>query len=185
MRQSDPLLASIPPASGLAKLFEQNRAQVRRFVLARLRNEADVDDVLQDLWIKLRDAKTGPIENGAAYLFRMANNLLIDRAREAMRRQRREQSWSDETLGRFEGTRDVADQALAADEAIASRQESDRVSAAIRQLPPGAQTVLRLHKIEGLSHAEIAAQLGISRNGVEKHMGVAMKHLRRALKDCG
>ena len=40
-----------------------------------------------------------------------------------------------------------------------------------------------MHKFDGLSHAEIAARLGISRSGVEKHIAVAMVHLRRALKD--
>jgi DNA-directed RNA polymerase specialized sigma24 family protein len=41
--------------------------------------------------------------------------------------------------------------------------------------------VLRLHKFDGLSHGEVAARLGISKSAVEKHMAVAMAHLRRLL----
>ncbi len=40
-----------------------------------------------------------------------------------------------------------------------------------------------MHKIEGLTHGEVAARLGISRSAVEKHMAVAMTHLRRLLAD--
>jgi len=43
--------------------------------------------------------------------------------------------------------------------------------------------VLKMHKLDGLSHGEVAAQLGISKSAVEKHMAVAMAYLRRLLKD--
>jgi RNA polymerase sigma-70 factor (ECF subfamily) len=38
-----------------------------------------------------------------------------------------------------------------------------------------------MHKFEGLSHPEVAAQLGISRSAVEKHMMAALKHLLASL----
>ncbi|MEG8041644.1 sigma factor-like helix-turn-helix DNA-binding protein [Sphingomonas sp. LR59] len=43
--------------------------------------------------------------------------------------------------------------------------------------------VFRRHKIVGLSHAEVAAEFGISRSAVEKHIAVALRHLRKALND--
>ena len=58
-------------------------------------------------------------------------------------------------------------------------------TAAIAALPPGAGRALRLHRIEGLKHEEVARILGISRSGVEKHLAVAMKHLRAALLGSG
>nr|WP_299597989.1 sigma factor-like helix-turn-helix DNA-binding protein [Sphingomonas bacterium] len=48
-------------------------------------------------------------------------------------------------------------------------------------MPEGARRVFELHKIQGLSHSDVARQLGISKSGVEKHMAVAMKYLRRAM----
>ena len=59
------------------------------------------------------------------------------------------------------------------------------IEQAIARLPPGAQRALRLHRIEGHPQGEVAAMMGISRSGVEKHLAVAMRHLRDALRDCG
>ncbi|MCH3756172.1 sigma-70 family RNA polymerase sigma factor, partial [Campylobacter coli] len=67
--------------------------------------------------------------------------------------------------------------------ALIDREELARLSQAIETVPDGARRVFDLHKLKGLSHAEVAAQLGISHSGVEKHMAVAMKYLRRALAD--
>jgi len=56
---------------------------------------------------------------------------------------------------------------------------------AIEDLPHGARRALLLFRFEERSQAEIAQIMGISRSGVEKHLAVAMKHLRNALADCG
>jgi RNA polymerase sigma-70 factor (ECF subfamily) len=34
-----------------------------------------------------------------------------------------------------------------------------------------------LHKFDGLTHAETAARMGISRSAVEKHVSLALGHL--------
>ena len=52
-------------------------------------------------------------------------------------------------------------------------------------LPHGARRALLMYRFEGLGQAEIARVMGISRSGVEKHLAVAMRHLRQKLADCG
>ena len=74
-----------------------------------------------------------------------------------------------------------ADPTADAEQMLIEQEESKRLAAAIEQLPAGAQRVLRMHKLEGLGHAEVAVQLGISKSAVEKHMAAAMAHLRRRL----
>lgn len=64
-----------------------------------------------------------------------------------------------------------------------AREETAALASAIAALPQAAGRAFRLHKLDGLSHADVAEQLGISRSGVEKHIAVAMAHLRRAMKD--
>ena len=68
------------------------------------------------------------------------------------------------------------------DDVIDSRRRLSRLVDAVRELPPQCGKVFRLHKLEGRTHAEVAAELGISKSAVEKHMIAALKHLSRRLQ---
>lgn len=175
--------ADDPAATGLAALYRAHRAELLRFLVARTGDAAEAEDVVQELWLRLAAAPTGPIGNGRAYLFRMAHNLVLDRVRERTRRAARERRWSDDEHGPVPPAGEVADAHPTVEEEMVERDEAARLASAIAHLPDGARRVLRLHKIEGLSHGEVAARLGISKSGVEKHMAVAMKYLRRLLAD--
>ena len=168
-------------SQGLSKALEEHRADIRRFLVARTGNEPDADDVLSELWIKVNSGRPGPIGNPKSYLFRMANNLVLDRIREARRRERREEQWTEERYDLHSSGVEVADATPNAEQALLQQADAERLANAISRLPPGAQQVLRMHKLEDLSHGEVAARLGISKSAVEKHMAVAMTHLRRAL----
>lgn len=170
-------------AGGLAGLYQLHRAELLRFLVARTGDAAEAEDVVQDVWLRLSSAPSGPVTNGRAYLFRMAHNLVLDRVRERSRRAARERRWSDEENGPVPPSGEVADAHPSAEDAMLERDEVARLASAIAHLPEGAARVLRLHKIDGLSHGEVAARLGISKSGVEKHMAVAMKYLRKLLAD--
>lgn len=170
--------------AGLTSLFELHRGELLRFLRARCGNPAEAEDCLQELWLKSASETSGPIANGRAYLFRMANNLVLDIRRGQLRAMQRDQRWLEADGAGDAGTI-RADPDMPVDEALAQRQEAYILNQAIEQLPPGAQRALRLHRIEGHSQSEVAQIMGISRSGVEKHLVVAMKHLRAALMDCG
>lgn len=71
----------------------------------------------------------------------------------------------------------------AVDESI-SPEESMTLSAAVASLAPALRAVLVLKEIEGFSHAEIAAMLGISKGASEVRLHRAIRALReRMLKD--
>jgi RNA polymerase sigma-70 factor (ECF subfamily) len=167
----------------LSTLYGHHRAELLRFLTARTGDAAEAEDILQEVWIRASGQPPASIEHWRAYLFRTANNLVIDRVRARRRREARERRWSEEQHGPLGETEEAADPADTADIAIEARDEAHRLAAAIATLPEGARRAFELHKIDGLSHADVAARLGISRSGVEKHMAVAMKHLRRALAD--
>jgi RNA polymerase sigma-70 factor (ECF subfamily) len=167
--------------SGLAALYLQHRAELTRFLTARTGDPQEAEDVAQEIWLRLQGAAPGPVANGRAYLYRVAQNIVLDRLRERGRRARREMDWRNETVGHGGG--EPSDPAPDPEAEAAERETVARVASAIAALPEGARQAFRLHKIEGLAHAEVAARLGISRSGVEKHIAVAMKHLRRLLAD--
>jgi RNA polymerase sigma-70 factor (ECF subfamily) len=96
----------------------------------------------------------------------------------------RDRIWSDDRTLHYPGSSEAIDlEQQNAEDSLLEQEEVERLMAALKTLPDGARRVFEMHKIEGLSHVEIAARLHISKSGVEKHMAVAMKHLRRALID--
>jgi len=60
---------------------------------------------------------------------------------------------------------------------MAARQRLAQLTARLTTLPTKTQEAFRLHKFEGLSHAETAARMGVSRSAVEKYISAALKHL--------
>ncbi|HEU4959281.1 MAG TPA: RNA polymerase sigma factor [Sphingomonas sp.] len=174
---------SSPIDPALSALYRHHRAELLRFLVARTGDAAEAEDILQDVWMRAGGQRAGSVEHWRAFLFRTAHNLYIDRLRERRRRAARERRWSEEAHGPIAAGEEVADRDPAADEAIAAREEAARLASAIANLPEGARRAFELHKIDGLSHGEVAQKLGISKSGVEKHMAVAMRHLRRMLAD--
>jgi RNA polymerase sigma factor (sigma-70 family) len=178
----------ISEPAGLVAVYDQHRGDLLRFLRARTRDPAEAEDVVQELWLRLRDLRPGPISNARAYLYQMANNLVLDRARERRRRSARDQSWTEQSYALApgpDGEVQTVDPGQTPEAQLVEAEEQRALESAIAELPEGARRAFCLHKIDGLSHAEVAVRLGISRSGVEKHIAVAMKNLRRLLADCG
>ena len=85
---------------GLEGLFALHRDELLRFLTARCGNPEEAEDHLQDLWIKVSTQQAaGPIANGRAYLYRMANNLVLDQVRGRHRAMRRYRDWLEQDGG--------------------------------------------------------------------------------------
>jgi RNA polymerase sigma factor (sigma-70 family) len=175
-------VADSPELTGLAAIYQQCRPQLLRFLRARTADPSEADDIIQELWIKLQNSSVGPVANGRAYLFQVANNLVLDRVRERRRRSVRDRRWTEAAYTPAALQGEVIDPQPDPERALLEAEELQRLTAAVAGLPEGARRAFCLHKIDGLSHAEVAARLGISRSGVEKHIAVAMKHLRQAMQ---
>jgi len=177
----DPAQSGGVAPGGLERLYTQHRAQLLRFLRARTGDAAEAEDIVQELWLRLRTQHVGPVANGRAYLFQMANNLVLDRVRERQRRARRDRLWTEAVQLQAPAEGEAAAPGPAPEEALIEQEQQRQLAVLIAALPEGARRAFWMHKIEGCSHAEVARRLGISRSGVEKHIAVAMKHLRREL----
>lgn len=165
-------------ANGLEAVYHRHRTELLRLLCARTGDASEAEDIIQDLWLKARAQQSTGVNNSKAYLYRMAHNLLIDRLRERHRRMSRDHQWATDRA--MAATRNGSF-GYCVEEDAHDRDEAARLASAVARLPEGARSVFNLHKVQGLSHAEVAARLNISRSGVEKHMAVAMKYLRRQL----
>jgi RNA polymerase sigma-70 factor (ECF subfamily) len=170
-------------ADGLEAVLAAHRGELLRFLAARCGKADEAEDLLQELWLKVRDLAPGPIANGRAYLFRAANNLVLDRARARQRRMRRDRDWLDSDGSFAAGER--ASPAPDAESLLLEDEEVAVVRRAIDALPAGARRAIMLYRFEGHGQADVARIMGISRSGVEKHLALAMRRLREALRECG
>lgn len=161
--------------SPLAAAYLERREDMRRFFLARLGGRGDVEDLVQELYLKVQAVTEEPIENPPAYLYRLASNLMLDRLRRAKRAGARDGAWRQANHTTV-GTLDVAEEPDA-ESAVIARQRLEKIAEALKTLSPVTQQVFRLHKFEGLTHAETAARMGLSRSSIEKHVSLAMGHL--------
>ena len=58
-----------------------------------------------------------------------------------------------------------------------------RLTAALRKMPPEFQQTFRMHRLEGMTHKEIAATLNVSPQTVNYRIGQTVRLLREELKD--
>jgi RNA polymerase sigma factor (sigma-70 family) len=148
--------------AGLKAIFLAERPMLLRLLTARMRDPDLAEDVLQEVWLKLDVAASGPIADPAAYLYRMANNLAFDKRRSDIRRSGREGVW-------------LSTQADEADEPDAERQllareKLVRLQAAISALPERTAHIFRRYRLDGIPRRDIAIEEGISVSAVEKHL---------------
>jgi RNA polymerase sigma-70 factor (ECF subfamily) len=151
-----------------------------RYFTARLGSAAAAEDLVQDIFVKLSSLTPDvPVQNNAAFLYRLGSNLMLDRLRQQRRSAARDADWRETSTSSVDG-QEVADEP-AADEAVAARQRLALMLQAVEELPLQTRRAFRLHKLEGLSQAETAEVLGVSRSSVEKYIAAALRILMTRL----
>ena len=164
-------------ATGLKAVFLAERPMLLRLLRARLKEADAAEDVLQDVWLKLEALPSGPVADPAAYLFRMANNLALDRRRSDARRQSREGAWLE--------LRGDTEDAPSAETALIARDKLGRIQAAIGTLPERTARIFRRYRFDGVPRRDIAAEEGISVSATEKHLQRAYALIERAREENG
>jgi RNA polymerase sigma factor (sigma-70 family) len=167
------------PVTTLQAAYLERRADLVRFFCLRLKSSEAAEDLVQDVFVKIADLDGRQIVNPAAYLYRLGWNVMLDTLRQQRRGAVRDGSWLNAQTSTLLG--EPVSETPPADDAVASRQRLRRLLTLLEDLHPKTQHIFKLHKFEGLSHAEVAAKLGISRSSVEKHVSAAIHHLLEQL----
>lgn len=166
-------MADSLPQSGLQAAFLDHRAQLLRFIAAR-GGGADAEDVLQDIWLRISAAQSGPVGNPLFYLHRVANTVLIDRYRARRQATLRDRAWSE-----TQGGSDIAvSDAPSAERIMLARDLARAVEELLAGLhPPRVAAIFRRHRIDGVAQRQIAAEFGISQSTVEADLRIAYRAL--------
>jgi RNA polymerase sigma-70 factor (ECF subfamily) len=155
-------------------LYRRTLQPLRRYLLRLLGNRPDAQDVAHDAYARVfRAMEEEKARQPEGLLFTTARRLAINELRKRDRATVR--SVDAEILALT-----PADHPSVEDRVMA-QQEWAATEAAITRLPIGCRTVLLLCKFEGLTHAEVASQLGISPKTVEKQHARALRLLRVSL----
>jgi RNA polymerase sigma factor (sigma-70 family) len=161
--------------SGLSAAFEANRHALNRFLRARGASPHEAEDILQEVFLKLGKRPTGPIADPLAYLYRMADNLLLDTHRSRSRRTAREEAWTVARPGSGE-----IDDRPSAEEQLIARERLNLVQQTLARLPERTLFIFRRFRLDEVGQRQIAAELGITVSAVEKHLQRAYRALLEA-----
>ena len=148
-----------------ASCYQQNSRALWAYLYRVTGKASDADDLVQEAFCRLLQADVGGLgdEELRRYVFRIGSNLLADRWRRATL----EASWLD----RLRGTSDTH----------VDPEYDDSVSREFAALKPRERALLWLAYVEGESHQDIAAALGLSPGSIKVLLSRARGHLRDQL----
>jgi RNA polymerase sigma-70 factor (ECF subfamily) len=159
----------------LRELYDIHARAVYSLALRILRSQSDAEDIVQEVFVQAwrnatrYDASRSTV---AGWLLMQAKSRAIDRLR--ARRTRPEQADASQRP-------EPADAAAGPDIQIVRSEQAARVREALEQLPRLQRAVVELAYYEGLTHAEIAAQLEQPLGTVKTRIRQGLLKLRQAL----
>ncbi len=141
-----------------------------RFLRRNWRNESDLLDLRQELYVRLYESARGGLPLQARpFVFRAARNLLINHVR-------RGRIVSIEAVADLD-TLNVAIDTITPEQQVSAREELKQLQMGLDRLPPRCREVVMLRRVEGLSQREVASRMGVGEDTVEKHMTYGMRAL--------
>lgn len=159
------------------QLYDRHSRPVAAFIYQLTHSAVDAEDILQDTFLKLWTSREQlpAIDHIGNYIFIIARNKTVDHLRKVARQQQLvDQVWAN-----------ISEVADALDLQLDARESQQLISNALAQLSDQKQTIFRLSRVEGLSHDDIATQLGLSKSRVKNLQVETLKHIRVFLSRYG
>jgi RNA polymerase sigma factor (sigma-70 family) len=152
------------PDNSVHNLFKSYYRDLYRFLLRKSANKEDAEDLVQETFLRVHGHQEWDSgDNPRAYLYRVADNLFIDK----MRRDKclpAQHNCVDITV------LDLESGAPSLERVIQAQDQFKSLSLAIEQLTPKVKQAFVLHKLMNIPYQEIAEIMGIAVSTVEKHI---------------
>jgi len=147
----------------VADVFGDIESSLSRFLLRFLDRPEDVQDVMQEAYLRVHAAsQTSKIKAPAAFFYRTARNL-------ALNERARHHNSRTSVVGDFDEIATSVGDNMPELAAIVGEELSLALSA-LEKLTPRVRETFILRKVHGMSQKETAKYLGISQSTVEKHV---------------
>jgi len=176
----------------ISQIVAEQRSRLSNFIRKRVADEADVEDLLQEVFYELVRANRllMPIEYVTGWLYRVARNRITD-----LFRKKKPQTFTDTgaSVGDEEddGPQDdwlkiedlLPSPEAGPDAAYVRHLLLEEMEAALAELPAEQREVFIAHELEGRSFKELAAESGVSINTLLSRKRYAVLHLRERLQN--
>ena len=151
------------------ELWSEHKDALRNFILKRVHDQEDANDILQDVLLKVYNfciTKSG-VSNVRSWLFQIAHNTIVDRVRK-------------NRLITGEDLPEIPDEF----ETSAYPEAAEYILPMINLLPVQYALPLRLSDIEGLKQAEIAEKLNLGLSATKSRIQRARQMLKDIFIEC-
>lgn len=155
--------------------WQNLEAKLRPFVARRVHAEVDVDDIVQDVFLRMQRG-LGALrdeERFGPWVYQVARSAIVDHQRRAAKHLVLDPS----------ETADVAVEIEDDDRAV-ERDLASYIAPFVAMLPSPYREALTLTELEGLTQKQAADMLGISLSGMKSRVQRGRQQLRSALEDC-
>ena len=165
------------------EIWQQIHNGLRAFIAKRVANEAEVDDIVQDVWLKMQRGLDGLKDQSRliSWIYQIARHAIIDHYRAPGRRREMPAGLAaDLEAHQSASTRTTASEdsgQLRTELAGCLRPMIERLSGEYRQ-------AVILVDLEGLAQQEAATQLGLSLSGMKSRVQRGRRQLKGMLEAC-
>lgn len=153
------------------ELFERYAPRVYHFSISYLKNEADAEELVQDVFLKIWESHESldHSKNVKAYIFKVAVNIIYD----FIRRKNIEHAFLD--FYRRNGS-DVAQTTW---DTLIWEDMVSHLDDLVSRMPPQRRKIFRLSREKGHSNDEIAKKMNLSKRTVENQLYRALTYLKK------
>lgn len=161
------------PTVSIDQVWDDFTAQLRRFIASRIQNEADADDILQEVFIKIHRS-IDRLEDQSklqAWVYQITRNAIIDYYRQS---EQAVEAPGELPEGLTEGSSEEEVEA----------EVATWLQPMMEELPEKYREALHLTEIQGLTQKEMAERLNISLSGAKSRVQRAREKLKGVLLEC-
>ena len=163
--------------------WRQVHKGLRAFIAKRVDNEAEVDDIVQDVWLKMQRGLDGLKDQRRliSWIYQIARHAIIDHYRAPGRRQEMPAGLAAD----LEAYQSSSTMTTASEESDQLRTElANCLRPMIERLSGEYRQAVILVDLEGLDQHEAAAQLGLSLSGMKSRVQRGRRQLKGMLEAC-